>query len=248
MRKKKIMFRAFKTDRVYFAAVFAVLVLLCAALMLFRTGKYGNAAETFAIPLSGKVIIIDPGHGGMDSGAVANGAVEKEINLKISQVLQKYIEEGGGCAILTRTEDTDTANPDRGNGISRKTSDLKERKQDIADYKADMFVSVHMNKFQQPQYKGAQVFYTSESGESKRLGETLQQALKDVLNDGNTRLAKPSGDKIFVLKNNTVPSALVECGFLSNPQEAEQLMNDDYRRKIAWGIYVGIARFFATGK
>ncbi len=204
-----------------------------------------DTQETTALPLSGKLVLIDPGHGGIDAGASANNAVEKELNLEISKTLQKYIEQSGGIAILTRTEDSNTADPERQKGISQKMSDLKERKKDVTDYKADMFISIHMNKFQQPQYKGAQVFYTDDkSGEGKRLGDTIQQAIKDTVDDGNKRKAK-NGNSIYVLKDNAVPSALVECGFLSNPQEAELLKTKDYQRRIAWGIYLGIVRFFS---
>lgn len=205
----------------------------------------GCSVETLAQPLSGRIILLDPGHGGIDAGATANGVVEKDVNLKIAALLQKYIEESGGVAVLTRNSDTNTADPNRASGVSQKMSDLKERKKDIEDFKADLFLSIHMNKFSQSKYKGAQVFYTQNSEESKVLGETLQQAIKDTVEDANTRKAKPSGSAIFVLKNNTVPSALVECGFLSNPEEAALLGSEEYQKRIAWGIYIGILRFFS---
>lgn len=201
--------------------------------------------SVFAVPLSDKTVLIDPGHGGIDAGASANGAVEKEINLAVAKFLQEYIETGGGTAYLTRTDDSNTADPNRGKNTSQKMSDLKGRKSDIDEVKADIFVSIHMNKFEQSKYRGAQVFYDKDSDENKALAEEIQQALKDVLKDENTRTAKATGDSIFVLRDNRVPSALVECGFLSNQEEAKLLKSTGYQRKVAWGIYVGIVRYLS---
>ncbi len=201
--------------------------------------------SVFAVPLFDKTVLIDPGHGGIDAGASANEAVEKEINLAVAKFLQEYIETGGGTAYLTRTDDSNTADPNRGKNISQKMSDLKARKADIDEVKADIFVSIHMNKFEQSKYRGAQVFYDKDSDENKTLADEIQQALKDVLKDENTRTAKATGDSIFVLRDNKVPSALVECGFLSNQEEAKLLKSPDYQRKVAWGIYVGIVRYLS---
>lgn len=194
--------------------------------------------------LNGKTVVIDPGHGGFDSGASANGAVEKDINLEISKRLKEFIEGGGGAAYLTRDTDTDTADPNRSKGVTQKKSDLQMRKAAAEKYKADIFVSVHVNKFPQAEYHGAQVFYDKDSAESKMLAEAIQQAIKDVIKDENNRTAKATGDSIFVINDNSVPSVLVECGFLSNSQEAELLKQPDYQKKTAEGIYKGILKYF----
>lgn len=119
-----------------------------------------------------------------------------------------------------------------------------ERKAAMEKYNADIFISIHMNKFEQEKYRGAQVFYAANGEESKRLGEIIQQSLKEVLADGNTREAKKSGSNIYILKNAAVPSALVECGFLSNAEEARLLQSEEYQQKVAWGIYIGIVKYF----
>lgn len=204
-----------------------------------------KSRSTVATPLSDITVIIDPGHGGFDAGASANGVIEKNINLDVSKILQQYIESAGGTAILTRTEDASTAVPESERKISMKMSDLSERKKAIEDFDADVFVSIHMNKFEQQQYSGAQVFYDSGSEESKKLAEMLQQALKDVVDKDNKRSAKASKGGIYVLRGNNIPSALVECGFLSNKGEAEKLGDEEYQRKLAWGIYTGIVRYFS---
>lgn len=226
-----------------FALIF-IFIGLSAVIHLRYSDETEKAAEVFAIPTTNKVVIIDAGHGGVDAGAVANGVEEKNINLQIALKLQEYIEQSGGVAILTRDSDESTQDPNRSSNISQKKSDLMERKAAMEKYGADIFVSIHMNKFEQEKYRGAQVFYAANGEESKRLGETIQQSLKDTLSDGNTREAKKSGNGIYILKNAAVPSALVECGFLSNAEEASLLQSEEYQQKVAWGIYIGIVKYF----
>ena len=223
--------------------VIAVLMVVIGLLLMIASGYVYKSADVMATTLEGKTILIDPGHGGIDAGASEGNAVEKTINLEVAMLLKGYIEENGGVVYMPRTEDTNTADPNRPKGVTQKMSDLKTRKQNITDTSADIFISIHMNKFAQSQYKGCQVFYDGKSAESKRLGETIQKSVLDVLKDGNGRKAKATGDKIYVLKGNTIPSVLVECGFLSNPGEAKLLTTPDYQRKLAWGIYVGIMRY-----
>ena len=215
-----------------------VAVIICGALHERREATQ----STLAIPVSGKVIVIDAGHGGFDAGASANGIDEKDVNLSVAKYLEEYISQGGGIAVMTRTEDVSTADANT-NGMSAKKSDLTNRKALAETSEADIFVSIHMNKFPQVQYKGAQVFYGSEPEDGKRLGEEIQASLKEVLQDGNERQAKKTDGSIFILKNTQVPSVIVECGFLSNPQEAELLKQESYRQKLAWAIYVGIVRY-----
>ncbi len=221
--------------------IFVLLGVLCA---FWGSSRVYKSVQVVANPLGNKVILIDPGHGGIDAGASDNGAVEKELNLQIANILKGYIESNGGVCYMTRVEDTNTADPNRGKGTSQKMSDLKMRKKNIEDFDTDIFISIHMNRFSQSQYKGLQVFYDDNIDESKQLGEAIQNSVKEVLKDGNNRKAKSTGDKIYILKGNEVPSVLVECGFLSNPTEAQNLKTPDYQKKIAWGIFRGIIAYF----
>ncbi|MEG1441952.1 MAG: N-acetylmuramoyl-L-alanine amidase CwlD [Oscillospiraceae bacterium] len=226
--------------------------IICAVLLIITIGvcifiNFINdkpEKPTMALPTTNKTIVIDPGHGGVDAGASDNGLEEKEVNLSIALKLKEYIQQSGGVAILTREEDEGTHNNDRPNGVSQKQSDLEMRKNMAEEYSADAFVSIHMNKFPQAQYKGSQVFYANEPEQSRKLAESIQQALKDVLQDGNTREAKSNERNVLILKEVKVPSVIVECGFLSNPEEAELLKSDEYRDKIAWAIYIGIVKYF----
>ncbi len=185
----------------------------------------------------------DPGHGGFDGGASDNGVYEKEINLDVALKLKEYIEQGGGVVYMTRVDDVSTDENNR-KGKSAKMADLEARKELAGSAEADVFLSIHMNKFSQPQYRGAQVFYGGKSEESKRLGETIQETMKEIIDDGNTRVAKKIDGQIYILKNTSVPSVIIECGFLSNPQESSMLKNEEYRQKLAWSIYLGISKYF----
>lgn len=186
----------------------------------------------------GKIILIDAGHGGADAGASANGVSEKEINLSVAKKLKEHIEANGGTVVMTREEDCSTA--DGSENGSWKVADLKKRKSMASETGADIFISVHMNKFPQEKYKGAQVFYSGDNEESRLLGEAIQKSLPEILGDGNTRAAKKSDGNIFILKGVSIPSVVVECGFLSNKEEAELLKKEEYQDKIAYAICTGL--------
>lgn len=188
------------------------------------------------LPISGKTIVIDPGHGGWDPGKTGNiGENEKIINLQISQILQKYLETSGANVVITRNEDEALGDS--------KNKDMKERK-NIADSSyGDILVSIHQNSFPKESAKGAQVFYYGTSEESKKLAEFVQSRLISEADNENKRTAKANTD-YYMLKAMKLPCIIVECGFLSNSNE-EKLLNDKkYQEKIAWAIYMGIIDYF----
>ena len=195
-----------------------------------------KSIETFSIPTANKIIIIDPGHGGIDAGATSADLKEKDINLDIALRLQKLIEANEGIAILSRTEDVSTADKNRAKTLTQKKSDLIERKNMIEKHNADVFVSLHMNKFGDKKYKGAQVFY-SDNEESKKLAEIIQNKFKSIIDNTNNRKIK-KGNNIFILKNNKKPSVLIDCGFLSNNDEIKNFKSDIYIQKVACTIFV----------
>lgn len=215
-------------------------------ILMFITMPEAETVETFSLPSDNKIILIDPGHGGIDAGASADNVREKDINLDIALKLQALIEESGGVAVLTRAEDISTADKNRDKSVTQKKSDLAERKKSIEKYNADIFVSIHMNKFGVEKYSGAQVFYSG-TEKSKKLAEIMQKTLKEVLNKDNNRKEK-ANNKIYVLKDNSVPSVLIECGFLSNENERNNFKNEQYRQKVAWAIYLGINKYFSSEK
>lgn len=196
---------------------------------------YFNTQPTFSMPVSKKVIFIDAGHGEWDPGKVAkDGTLEKDINLQISKYLQGYLEQSGGFVLTTRVEDKALSN--------KKREDLKERKNIANNENVDLLVSIHQNSFPKENVKGAQVFYYSGSEESKRLAECVQNRLKEI-DSTNNRVAKENKD-YYLLKQTSMPSIIVECGFLSNQEEKNKLNSKQYQEKLAWAIYMGILDYY----
>lgn len=214
--------------------ILAVAILLSASVI--NMTRSADLVPVNTVPVSEKVIVLDAGHGATDGGAVGiSGALEKDINLKIATRLKKLLEKTGAKVILTREDDSPIA--------ETKREDMKKRKSIKENSSADIFVSIHMNKFPQAKYSGAQVFYAKDD-KSRILGEDIQSEMKAILNPENNRVAKATDGSIYILKESTVPSVIVECGFLSNPQEEKLLKQSEYQDKVAWAVYSGILKYF----
>ncbi len=183
-------------------------------------------------------IYIDPGHGGIDSGATGNNAIEKEINLQVAKYLKSYFEEIGINVLMTRESDIDYYGDVRG---SKKRSDLQTRIDMINQSDADLYISIHMNNISSSKWSGSQVFYYPENEQSKKLAKSVMGNLKDILKN-TTRDAKEA-KSLYLLKHVEKPGVLVEAGFLSNPTEAELLKNPEYQQKLAYAIYIGILEY-----
>lgn len=203
-----------------------------------------QAIPTAAVPATDKVIVLDAGHGAPDGGAVgSSGVLEKDVNLAITQKVQALLERTGAVVLLTRADDNAIADNMDAKIRDIKRSDLKNRKNYRDSDGVDIFVSIHMNQFEQQQYHGAQVFYAGPE-QAKLLGESLQRELISIADPGNTRVAKPADKSIYILKDSQIPAVIVECGFLSNPAEEQKLQTAAYQDKIAWSIYSGILKYF----
>lgn len=197
---------------------------------------------TGSIPLSKKTVIIDAGHGSPDSGAsTPSGTKEKDINLKIAKKLEKILKKNKANVIMTRTDDNSLSTSKTNN----KREDLRTRKSIRDTSNADIFISIHMNHFDDPKYYGAQVFYSESIQQNKELAECIQDNLIKLADPTNNRQVK-SSNEIYILKNSQTPSVLVECGFLSNPEEAKKLNDKKYQEKVAWAIYCGITDFLSN--
>ena len=221
-------------------------------LMVFLVVKYGvpqavEAEVVRSLEVQRKerpVIVIDVGHGGSDPGKVGvDGSLEKDINLQIALRLKTYLEQSDVSVVMTREEDIDLHSEGAG---SKKMADMRNRCQIINDAKPDLVVSIHQNSYHEEAVKGAQVFYYSTSEKSKGLAEILQRRFKE-LNPENRRNAK-GNDSYFLLKKTVKPIVIVECGFLSNREEAEKLSSALYQEKMAWNIYMGIMQYLNTEK
>lgn len=181
---------------------------------------------------------------GEDGGAVsATGINEAELNLKIALKLQNLLEQSGATVILTRSDDNAIYELDSKTLSQKKVSDIKNRVKIGNGSDSDIFVSIHMNKIPQTQYDGWQTFYNVKSEKGKLLAESIQSALNDTIDRENSRLSK-SINNIYIVEHVEIPLALVECGFLSNPEEMSYLIQDDYQDKLAFGIYTGIINYF----
>lgn len=205
--------------------------------------------SSYSFAENSKVILIDPGHGGVDGGSTSkSGVLEKDVNLSISLKLKKILEDSGYTVYLTREDDC---------GLYSKGKTIKEKKkEDLAnrvkmkkETNCDAFISIHQNTFPQSKYKGAQVWYAPQSTESKSLAEKVQNSLKEGLDKNNNRLAKDAGTEMRVLRNNNKgPSILVECGFLSNEEECKLLIDEKYQDKIVLSIKEGLEKYFMETK
>ncbi len=201
--------------------------------------------STWNLPLSGKVIVLDPGHGGIDGGALSNtGAVEKDLTLSISKQLRDYLQEAGALVLMTREEDRDLAGEGTRQIRQRKIEDLKRRVDIVNDTGADLFISLHMNAIPSPKWSGAQTFYNRAIPENEALAKFVQDEVRRNL-ENTTRQAKPIHN-VFLLKHAKIPGILIEAGFLSNPTEAALLQTEEYQGKVAASIYQGVVRFYTN--
>lgn len=200
--------------------------------------------NTFAMDNSDKVILIDPGHGGIDGGAQSKaGTIEKDINLQIALKLRDNLEEKGYKVYMTRDEDEGLYQ--KGNTVrEKKREDLNRRVEMKKETECDMFVSIHQNMFPQSKCYGAQVWYASNDN-SYNLATIVQDSIKESVKDNNKRVAKPAAEAYLILRDKYEgASILVECGFLSNPDEEVKLKSDEHQNLIVEGISGGIDKYF----
>ncbi len=187
-----------------------------------------------------ETIVIDAGHGGIDPGKVGiNNALEKDINLKIALMLKDILTEKGYNVVLTRDGDYGLYGE---NDSNKKNVDMKKRCEIISKANPSLVVSIHQNSFSDEKVKGAQVFYYKHSDKGEKLAATIQKSLCENINNGNTRTHK-SNDNYYLLLNTKCPTVIVECGFLSNWEEATLLLTDEYGQQIANAVGMGIIQF-----
>lgn len=222
----------------------AALLILAAAVFLCARG--GIAVRTMAEGHTEHTLVIDAGHGGFDGGAVgATGVCEQDINLSIAQRVQALVGFFGVRTVMTRPDgnalDYDASRPVREN----KVADIKAREKIANDTSNPVFVSIHLNKYPDPKYAGAQVFYSVRHAGSRTLAEALQQALVSGVDPDNNRQAKQAESSIYLMKKLDCPAVIVECGFLSNPAEEQKLTQPAYHKALALCIVNGYLRYEA---
>ena len=179
----------------------------------------------------------------MKGQKVLLGTTEAQTNLKIALKLQNLLEQSGCTVILTRSDENAIYDVDSKTLKQKKISDIRNRVKIGNESQADIFVSIHLNKIPQSQYDGWQTFYKEGSEDGARLAKQIQANLNEAIQKENNRIAKTI-DNIYIIKNVEIPTTIVECGFLSNPEEEKNLLDDGYQNKLAWGIYNGIIDYF----
>ncbi len=244
----------------FFGAKEGAKLILCASFIFFCFAlvgvSAGNAAKdiltenslnvnSLAVDKKMPIIVIDPGHGGADGGAVApNGTLEKDLNLDLAIKLRDMLAFSGYDIVMTRCDDSmyfkETSS------ASKKVQDTRHRVDVTKDYENCIFVSIHMNKFPSEKYSGLQVYYSDKTEGSRELAESIQSLTKELLQKDNDRHVKKSNSTIYVLDKAERAAVLVECGFLSNPTECEKLSSESYRKELAELISRAIESYISS--
>lgn len=228
-----------------------VLKLTALILLIFTVSKISSIAyissdkyrETLSALTEESTVIIDAGHGGEDSGAIGvNGVYEKDLNLTIANELGKILSDNGFAVIYTRTADELLYTKEEDIYGIRKISDLKNRCKFGAEHPNAIYISVHMNSYRSTGCKGLQVYYSENNSDSYALAASIQENVKSRLQNSNNRKVKPGKD-MYLLENLSNPAILIECGFLTNPEECEKLSEKEYQKELSFSIFCGIIEY-----
>lgn len=241
--------RFWENHRRFFGGFVGILV-LC----LFACATYGKISgkitentqnqQSFA-----KTVILDAGHGGEDGGAVsADGTVEKNINLSVALKLRDVLKASGYNVIMTREKDVAVYDNDAETLREKKRSDLHNRLGIIEKNSGEhaIFVSIHQNKFPDSKYHGTQIFYSKNNPKSMDLAQAVRKSVTEFLQSDNEREIKEANKKIYLLNNAKIPAIVVECGFLSNPEECAKLADKNYQSEMAFSVYCGLMDYFCN--
>lgn len=211
-----------------------VFVFICSAGFITRAALKHNVIT----------VIVDAGHGEPDGGAVGvTGILEKDVNLEIAQRTREVLEGKGFNVIMTRTGDSGIFDEKSETIRDKKKSDMKARFEIMKGSGADLFLSIHMNSFENKSAHGLNVFYTEEFPEIKPLAEAIQVRISEITG-ADTHAVKSADNRLYLMKNPPIPAILAECGFISNPEEEKKLTEEDYQSRIAWAISEAIEDYF----
>ena len=224
--------------------IFIITIIMATTISFICFSKSKETALTFTLPVTGKTIVLDAGHGYPDEGAESvNGVSEASINLLITKKVQTLLEQSGCNVVLTRSAENGIYDLRLNTIREKKVSDIKNRVKIGNESSADVFISIHLNKIPQSQYYGWQTFFKGNNEKSEELAKSIQEELNASIQKENKREALKITGK-YIIEHVEIPITIVECGFLSNPEEAKLLIQDEYQNKIAWGIYNGIMDYF----
>lgn len=221
----------------------SVVLILCACILAGRGWERASSSRV-EVQETGWTVVLDAGHGGNDPGKIGvDDSLEKDLNLIIAKKVQKLLEQQDVKVVMTRETDAGLYEEQTSN---KKVQDMKNRCALINETQPDCVVSIHQNSYHEEYVTGAQVFYYVTSKEGERLAEILQEKLITHADPENHRQAK-ANESYYLLKKTEVPIVIVECGFLSNWEEAKKLQEDSYQNQIAWAVSMGILSYLQEG-
>ena len=245
MQIKVINLRRYNPFR-YKNTIIVALIVIASLIFGFFAKIYRDDREYVEAISDEKIIIVDAGHGGEDAGATGiNGVHEKDLNLQMALTLGEMLAEKGYTVVYTRTEDKMLYREDENIKGIRKISDLKNRCLVAKEYPNAIFLSIHMNSFGDEKYSGLQVYYSTSNDSSMILANSIQTSVKKELQPSNNRKIK-EGKGIYLLENISNTAVLIECGFLSNLDEAEKLSQKEYQKILSFSIVCGIIEYMNT--
>lgn len=217
---------------------FTAHLLTACLLLLALCTPHVRGAITASVTEDGPLVIIDPGHGGTDAGAIgASGSLEKDLNLAIAFELAERFREAGISVLLTREADTLVLKEGEDVKGKRKQKDLYNRAELANRYPNATLISIHMNAYPVAKYRGLQVYYNQKSAESALLARRITDKVREELDPLYTRVPNFRGDELYLLSHSTGRAVLVECGFLSNAEEEAKLLEKDYQKKLSFCIF-----------
>lgn len=238
--------KKFKGDILFYS----FLILGYIAFSVFLGTSYLKSEKEISLGASGNAqnsnfnIVLDAGHGGEDGGASSkDGILEKDINLSIALKLNEMFKSAGFNVVMTRDEDKSIYDDNAKTTRQKKVSDIKNRVNIINSDPTNILISIHQNKFPESKYHGSQIFFSSNLPESQKLAESIKKSITDSLQPENKRECKPAQKEIYILNKAKVPAVIVECGFLSNEEEAKKLTDDSYQQQIAKCVYDGFINY-----
>ena len=222
-----------------------ILAALLISFVILMFSAFSNITAHTSSEASGDdlTVIVDAGHGGEDGGAQVGDITEKDINLAIADKLADMLRLCGCSVTEIRNEDISVYDEGAQTIREKKVSDLKRRVEIVNKSENNILVSIHQNKFDNSAYSGTQIFYSTNSDNSRTLAEAIRKSVVSFLQNDNTRELKPSGSDIFLLDQAAVPAVIVECGFLSNDAERARLLDDGYQSELAYSIAMGVLEY-----
>ncbi|NQS75390.1 MAG: cell wall hydrolase [Peptococcaceae bacterium] len=235
-----------KTVRIKKRILVAIIVLIILSLWLVReqNDKAEKGVVTAMSPvLASRVIVVDPGHGGVEPGVIGKtGVQEKEINLAVSKLLVDNLAQAGAMVLMTRDTDMDLSDPDTIGLAAKKKEDLERRVAIANNNMADLYINIHVNSFPDARRSGARVYYQPGAEQGEKAGRHIQSELAHVLKGTDSH---PVGVDYYTTRNTSMAAVVVDVGYISNDTEEKLLRDPAYQGKLAWAIYAGTVKYFA---